>query len=173
MGRPDIEKMERNRDVEGLIKALGDEDGNIAMAAHSALCEMGKATVVVPLINALRSSDNVGCRRLCADILGQLSSFRPPFGLTIEPLISALKDDDKGVRGNAALSLGLLCDPKAVEPLIKALEDDHEYVRKNAAFALGCIEDKRAIKQLTKLLNDDSKEVRDTAENALERIQRR
>lgn len=168
-----VDELKRKKDVDGLIKALGDKDENIAWAAHSVLCEMGKAEVVVPLTNALQSSDNVGCRRLCADILGQLSPFQSPFGLTIKPLISALKDDDEGVRGNAALSLGLLCDPKAVEPLIKALKDNHENVRKNATFALGCIEDKRAVKQLTKLLNDDSKEVRDTAKDALERIQRR
>jgi len=95
MGRPDIEKMERNRDVEGLIKALGDEDGNIAMAAHSALCEMGKAAVVVPLIKALEDNHEY-VRKNAAFALGCIEDKR-----AIKQLTKLLNDDTKEVRDTA------------------------------------------------------------------------
>ncbi|MDH5769699.1 MAG: hypothetical protein OEZ25_00195 [Candidatus Bathyarchaeota archaeon] len=47
-----IDELKKKRDVDGLIKAMenktgvmGDNDENIAWAAHSALCELGKAEI--------------------------------------------------------------------------------------------------------------------------------
>jgi HEAT repeat protein len=39
----------------------------------------------------------------------------------VEPLIQALGDSDRTVRGNAAYALGQIGDTRAVQPLIKAL----------------------------------------------------
>jgi len=51
-------------------------------------------------------------------------------------LIAALKDEDSSVRKNAAMTLGLLQDSRAVESLIETLKDRNRDVRQMAAFAL-------------------------------------
>jgi len=55
---PDIEKLEKKRDVEGLIKALRHED--VRLEAVTALGRIGKPAVE-PLIQAL-NDDNEGVR---------------------------------------------------------------------------------------------------------------
>ncbi len=59
----------------------------------------------------------------------------------VEPPIQALKDDDNGVRRNAAEALGYMGDERAVEPLNQALKDDDNEVRKAAKKALAKIEE--------------------------------
>lgn len=50
-----VEKMKAKRDVEGLIKALKDEDWNVREAAASALGEIGDKRAVKPLKDALEA----------------------------------------------------------------------------------------------------------------------
>ena len=57
----------------------------------------------------------------------------------MQPLINALKDEDKYVRGSAAVALGNIKSDTAVQPLINALKDEDKYVRGSAAVALGNI----------------------------------
>ena len=54
----------------------------------------------------------------------------------IEPLISALKNQNHLVRSDAAKALGQLGAQIALKPLISALEDTKGIVRSNAATAL-------------------------------------
>jgi HEAT repeat protein len=74
----------------------------------------------------------------------------------VEPLIRALRDDDKrGVRQRAMEGLGKLGDSRAVEPLVHALESDSNvFVRCDAAIVLGKLGDRRAVQALTKALKD-------------------
>src|SRR3989338_10926189 len=83
---------------------------------------------------------------------------------TFEELIQQLNDTEPDIRADAAFSLGLLKDKRAVDPLIKCLSDDNEEVRAIAAFMLGELKDSRAIEPLiTACLNDSSDEVRTNA----------
>ena len=83
---------------------------------------------------------------------------------TFEELIQQLNDTEPDIRADAAFSLGLLKDKRAVDPLIKCLSDDNEEVRAIAAFMLGELKDPRAIEPLiTTCLNDPSDEVRTSA----------
>ncbi|MEO6203191.1 MAG: HEAT repeat domain-containing protein, partial [Nitrospirales bacterium] len=50
--------------------------------------------------------------------------------------ISALDDEDWGVREDAAAALGRLGDPRSVQPLIRALRDSDRAVREAATSAL-------------------------------------
>jgi len=68
----------------------------------------------------------------------------------VEPLIAALKDEDPGVRWDAANAPGEIGDTRAVEPLIAALKDLD--VREAAAVALAEIKDTRG--PLTAALKD-------------------
>ena len=117
----------------------------------------------------------------------------------VEPLIAALKDQNKDVRAYAAVTLGQIGDaaveplilalkqypdkrsgvaqilgqigdPRAVEPLIIALKDQNDYVRQWAAHALGKIGDPRAVEPLRAALKDQNEDVRKWAAYALGKI---
>jgi len=57
MGKPDIEKMKANKDVEGLIKALKDEDKDVRWGAAAALGYIGDARALEPLTKALKDKN--------------------------------------------------------------------------------------------------------------------
>jgi HEAT repeat protein len=117
-GRPNVEKLRHKRDVEGLIKALGNKDALIQGAAAQILGELGDARAVEPLVETLREGGwLVG--GAAAKSLGELGDPR-----AIEPLALALSDEDERLRTEAALALAKLGDPRAVEPLVEALGGD-------------------------------------------------
>ncbi len=61
---------------------------------------------------------------VASDALGKIGDKR-----AVEPLITALDDEDELVREGAAKALGMLGDKRAVEPLITALGDEDVSVR--------------------------------------------
>ncbi len=120
--------------------------------------------VVDYFIDVFRNKDFIfEIREKAAKALGHLHDAR-----AIEPLIKALKDEDRGARMVAASDLGNLHDARAIEPLIKALKDEDWWVREAAASDLGNLHDARAIEPLIKALKD--KDVRWAAAEALGRI---
>ncbi|MEA3429767.1 MAG: HEAT repeat domain-containing protein, partial [Nanoarchaeota archaeon] len=85
-------------------------------------------------------------------------------------LIQALKEEDSGVRRNAAEALGEIKDPTAVPALIQALKDENSAVRRNAAEALGEIKDSTAVPALIQALKDEDWIVEICVAKALEEI---
>ncbi|MFA6141755.1 MAG: HEAT repeat domain-containing protein [Candidatus Omnitrophota bacterium] len=84
----------------------------------------------------------------------------------VEPLITALKNEDFVARFNAVEALGNTKDNRALEPLIAVLKDEYPPVRFNAVIALGKIKGRRAITPLEDLLKDSDYAVqRATAES--------
>jgi len=141
-GPPDIEKLERERNVGGLIKALRHNDASVrAKAAYAmrtiqreaalGLADRRDSRVVSALIGALRDP-HAEVRRKAADALGELADSR-----AVEPLISALSDDEPDVRQAAAGAMADQQDLRVIEPLIAALGDQDAWVRFRAAAALG------------------------------------
>jgi len=129
MGISDVEKMKANKDVEGLIKVLGDKDKDVRMRAAGALGNIKDARAVEPLIKAL-GDESKDVRMYAASAL---SGIGVP---AVEPLIKALKDKDSNFRDHVAYALGKIKDARAVEPLIEALKDkDRNEIKKtNPAF---------------------------------------
>ena len=127
MGSPDIEKMERDRDVKGLVEALRHE--GVRLEAVMALARIGKPAVE-PLIQSLKNEDR-STRFSAAVALGKIGDPR-----AIEPLIQALRDEAWNVRIAVAAALGEIGDERAVEPLTQALNDDNEDVQMGAKKAL-------------------------------------
>lgn len=90
-----------------------------------------------------------------------------PFGLSkpnvkkmeergdVDGLIAALEHEDKGVRSEAARSLGRIGNARAVEPLVKALRDQVEPVRDSAVESLGRIGEP-AVEVLARTLSGES-----------------
>ncbi|MBU7037577.1 MAG: HEAT repeat domain-containing protein [Theionarchaea archaeon] len=127
--RRSIHKMEKKKDIDGLIEALKRDDWTLRRKAAAALERIG-APAVGALTIALED-ENRFVRRMAALILGTLRDRR-----AVEPLISALRDDDTAVRRHAAESLGKLKDKRAIEPLILALKEEKDSVRWIIALAL-------------------------------------
>jgi HEAT repeat protein len=125
---------------------------------------------------ALQQSKENEVRILAARMLGELKSAQ----WTAVSLITALTDDDSGVRAGAALALGHLGNKRATQPLLHLLLSDEskarvraareadrsrwpafnlvsqgqreQQVRLNAAEALGLLGDRRAVKPLITVL---------------------
>src|SRR5690348_14444362 len=85
----------------------------------------------------------------------------------VNALIARLKDDNAGVRGAAARSLGRLGDPRAVVPLIAVLADSDGEVRSAALDALADLGDPRAVGPIAALLKDPVGDVKRNALGAL------
>jgi len=85
----------------------------------------------------------------------------------VNALIARLKDENAGVRGAAAHSLGRLGDARAVPPLIAVLADSDGEVRAAAIEALADLGDARAIGPIAGLLKDPIADVKRNALGAL------
>ena len=151
------------RAVEPLIAALKDSDKDVRQLVVQALGKIGEATAVEPLIAALKDSDEYV--RICAARHWERLVIPAPWGRSatysritstcaqaysgvlgkignahaVEPLITAVKENDSDVRQYATMALGKIGYPRAFEPLITALKDSEVGVRKHAAEALGKI----------------------------------
>lgn len=79
----------------------------------------------------------------------------------LEPLVTALQDEQIAVRVNAATQLGQLGLHAAFEPLLATLEDPEQPapVRSAAASALGSLRDRRAFPVLAALSSTDDPEL--------------
>jgi hypothetical protein len=171
-GAPNTGKLEANKDVKGLIKALEyNKDSVVRAMAAEALGELGDPKAVDPLINALKyeaydTYDTYYVRASAAAALGELGDPK-----AVDPLINALKDDDYDtydtylVRASAAAALGELGDPKAVDPLINALKDQYSDGRVSAAKALGMLHRKGCTMHINKsqILERINYEIKDSS----------
>jgi len=115
--KPNVEKMKKDKDVNGLMKALKDKDLHVRSEAVLALQVIGDARAVESLIQALKD-EHFDVRAGVVVALGKIG--KP----AVEPLIQALKDKESSVRSGAAAALGGTGDARAVEPLIQALKDE-------------------------------------------------
>ena len=100
---------EQTKDIDYVIKALGDKDHMVQMAAARILGETRSPLAVEPLVTTLRTNKHYAVREEAAHALGKIKDPR-----SVEALIEALEDKDSGVQRLAAASLGDLRDPRGV-----------------------------------------------------------
>jgi HEAT repeat protein len=166
----DVDYLERENDVKGLIQALKHQDYLIRKEAARALKEVGDERAVDGLIESLEyqswQDDYVtlsSVRENSADALGRIGDLK-----ALDPLIKAMREDpDEEVRWKAASALGKIGDSKAVNPLIEAIYDKDWKVRRQAANSLGDIGDLNAVPHLIDALKDSEWNVRKYAAVAL------
>ncbi|WXG39961.1 MAG: HEAT repeat domain-containing protein [Candidatus Freyarchaeum deiterrae] len=193
LSESDIERMEAEKDVKGLIKALSYSFYIITEKATEALAKIGEPAVEF-LVLALKD-DYWLVRQGAANALGNIRDKR-----AVEPLIQALKDKDMLVLRGAIEALGKIGDERAVQVLIhslnderfdireeavlalrnigkpaldyliQALKNENWFIRWGAARALGYIKDERAVKPLNEALKDEKWEIRMAAAISLEKI---
>jgi hypothetical protein len=160
LGPPNVDRLKKRCDVEGLIQALGHKDGNVRRAAADALGEIGDAEAIPVLIQAM--GDVAGVREAAVTALGKCGDAQ-----VVEPLIQTLDDEHPWIRVAAVNALGVIGDMQAVEPLIQMLDDEPLRVRVAAISALGVIGDAQAVKPLVKALRDPEPDVCGAAATAL------
>lgn len=146
--KPNVAKMEKKMDTEGLKKALQYKDSSVRENAAFALDRLGwrpeddteKAryliakrdwddlsglgeSAVEPLIKAMKDEDETIAEH-AEGTLKKMALARPPW--MVESLIQALKDET--VQDRVAELLGVIGDARAVEPMIQVLKNFELFV---------------------------------------------
>lgn len=171
--KPNVEKLEAKKDVEGLIRALQyKKDYNVRVKAADALGEIGDERAVVSLIKALE--DNyIDVEKGAAAALAKIGDVR-----AIEPLIEGLTNP-VAINVSAAASALVKIGEPAVEPLIRALLirvlegskwSYRSHGRGKIVDVLGKIGGARAIESLIQVLKDNDSGVQASAASALGEI---
>jgi HEAT repeat protein len=135
-------KIGSERAIEPLITALGDENRGVRESAVEALGNIASERAVEPLIDILEHGNwsvymrNRAVKPLidvlehrnwsvmryrAAAALGNIGSEK-----AVEPLITALGDEDRGVRYSALEALRKIGSKRALEALIATLEDEEQ-----------------------------------------------
>ena len=105
--KPNVEKLKEEKDIEGLIDALGYRKESVKV-------------------------EHAVVRENAADALGEIGSKR-----AVEPLIKTLQDKAWGVQYTAIEALGNIADPRAIEPIKQCvIETDKERVRGSGIIVL-------------------------------------
>jgi HEAT repeat protein len=185
-----IENLKNDRNIEGLIRLLEDEDHSVREQAILALAEIGDASCALPI--AQRLQDKYLNNRIAAcSALIQIGN------QVVEPLIEVLKDQNWIVREGAVQALEKIEDtqaiypliealkdtnrkkvsdalrrigPAAFEPLIEALKNEDSRIRGGAAMVLGEMKNPAAMDSLVKVTKDKDPLVRQLASSAIHMI---
>ena len=146
--------------VPGVSEAVGSAVGAAVGSAIGSGIANGVAAGVARQADADTDQDREGQDRAS----GKGRTLDPR---TVNALMEAMKDSDKGVRETAMNVLVQMRDPRMFDPLVAALKDASADVREHAAFGLGQLRDARAIDPLAGALKDTNAGVREQAVFAL------
>jgi hypothetical protein len=127
--KPDVNRLARQGDITGLIRALKYRDPDIQWQVSHALAEIGHERIG-EIISALRHKN----KHVRLGVISALGELRDPEA--VSSLIESLGDRHDEIRWEAAIALGEIGDPLAIPPLCTMLRDDNKYVRHGAATAL-------------------------------------
>lgn len=127
---PDIQELEENRDIRGLISLLSDPDYMIRKRAADSLGRIG--TRAISALNYRAGHGEVMDR---LGVVEALARIRDPKSIPVLTKI-LLKDPSNEMRWIAAIALGEVGDPNPIPVLLAALKDHDKYVRYGAVLAL-------------------------------------
>lgn len=170
---PDIQRMETNKDVDGLIRGLTHKDEQVRSDAASALGRIGSPQSVAPLTEAM-NDEELGAAIEAASALAKMGNingiealirfqarwgtiyndnferaFRDMGEAALEPLVRSLEESDPETRSSSADRLGQLQEYRAIEPLAQALSREvNPWVSRNIGGALAKLGDPRGISYL-------------------------
>ena len=133
--------------VPALIKLFKDNSKIVRETAGTALVHIGEPSIPA-LLETLNDPHFVArCHGIRA-LGGMTTDYQIGRAWTkdprvVEALIKALKDEDRAVREDATIALGIIGDPQAVPGLLEAMKDGT--VKRHAIASLGMIGDARAL----------------------------
>lgn len=137
---------------QSLIKALNDtESSEVRENAAHAIGQIRVLNAIEPLIKALGKEPEEYARREMSWSLGELKDAR-----ALSVLINALKDKDKGTRGNAAEALGKIRNTDSVLPLLQVAKDRDVDVQGKAIWALQQLPAEVIVSEIEKVAQGDS-----------------
>lgn len=125
--KPNIEELKKKKDIDGLIKAMGNEDFDIRTYASVALVDMGDKPLK-PLIKALEEKNDT-LRWGAIFVLSKMGK------TAVEPLEKLLDHKDQDVREYARMALDMIYEEGKVffdemeEQIAKRFEDDPEFAK--------------------------------------------
>jgi len=161
-GPPNINNLEKKRNVNALIGALGYvKDYGTRMSAAAALGRIKDRQAVEPLLAALNDEVD-GVQKNAALALGMIGDSR-----AIKPLREKLACENVIVSKPAGEALMLLGE-QGIDELISALQDENYHVRRAASFSLKSCHEQRIINPLVIVLSDEDGLVRNNAALALD-----
>jgi HEAT repeat protein len=149
---------------QSLVSLLRDKRTTVIVAGISGLADLADTRATASLRTLLQSSE-VTVRSAVVRALGKIKD-----EASLELLVRAIGDQDKGVADRAGQELGQF-GPLAVKPLISALSNEADLVRKRAALALGRI-GLAAVAPVISALRDPRWSVRLGAVNVLQSMVR-
>ena len=156
----------RGEDVDFWLGKLSNEDSAIKMGAVRMLGELGDTKASPYVVRLLSQNEDLWVRVEAVIALGRIKDKQ-----TADVLIEALDSHNPPIRREAATSLGLIGDIRAVDPLISRLgRDNNPLVRARIIEALGMLKDKRAIDAILPYLKDKDIWNRQASHQALERL---
>ena len=154
-----VYEMMKERDVEGLLKALKHEDWEVRWAAAIALGELQDERGVEPLIHALKNVGPPPLRWEIVKALGKIGDAR-----AVEPLTKLCERGDfSHILKAAVKALGKIGDSRATHPL-STLEMKQraallgEEVRESTILALGKTGGPEAVDKLIRILQDKNED---------------
>jgi HEAT repeat protein len=133
--------------ISALVKLFRDSSKTVRETAGTALVTIGTPSVDA-LIGCLKDKDFVVRCHGARALGGMTSDYQ--YGRSwvkdervVDALIEKLKDQDRAVREDATIALGMIGDPRAIDALIEAMKDGA--VKRHAIMSLGMIGDVRAL----------------------------
>lgn len=131
-GPPDIEKLKRKRDIQGLLNALGHKEKKTQEAAAAALGYLNPPALeaAAPLLEAVLA-ERPGFAPDAKGALARLGAHSPEF------LIHVVRSDGRPRAREVAAELLPLGTDAGTEALVDALQDTDSSVRLRAAMSLG------------------------------------
>lgn len=159
------------------LKELRDPGAVPALVAAAEDAEVGvRAEAIDALVNLYVDFDRpTGLQRFLGMSSEDIEHASLPPGSTVDPaalkaLAGALRDDDKGIREQSALALGVLGARSSLRDLVGALQDPEPSVRGAAAAAIGKLGGSEQGRALIALLADDQTAVRVQALHAIGKL---
>ncbi|MGJ3246849.1 MAG: HEAT repeat domain-containing protein, partial [Elainellaceae cyanobacterium] len=159
-----LEQTQSESAIDGLIKALEDQNSSVRQSAVEALGKIPSNAVIGSLVKALEDQ-NSSVRWRAATALGKI-----PSNTVIDSLIKALEDQNSSVRRRATEALGEISSDVVIDDLIKALDDQNSAVRQSAVEALRKMPSEAAINGLLKALDDPDLSLRQRVAKTLEKM---
>jgi cellulose synthase operon protein C len=157
----EIGKLGVSRGAPLALRALGDADDEVRLAAADAAIRLRAAGATDEAASWLNAQDPRLRRKAC-EVARALPSPR-----AIGPLARSLGDPDADVRATAAEALGHQASAEAVPPLLGRLDDPSPPARVQIVAALARLGDARAVVPLVGKVQDSSPEVREAVARAL------
>jgi serine/threonine-protein kinase len=135
------------------VPVLKDESEYARRAAVEVLNEVGDATSIKYLLEAIKDSD-WWVRSRAADALGKIGGPR-----VVDAVLQLVRDPDEDIRRTAIEILNLTKDDRAIDYLLQATHDKDWWVSERAVDALADIGSERAVPRFLEMLSGPARSV--------------